>query len=93
MAFDGRTALPKCLSCAGVCLWRWWHVIHLLVFCGICRWNQLKADETGIMLQLLPMLLGFFTYKAALVSKQAGTLLSDLAGSAKAEAQGPASAE
>jgi len=39
----------------------------------------LKAAETGLTLELLPMLLGFFTYKAAVATKQASVLLGDLA--------------
>ncbi len=42
----------------------------------------MKADEVGLTLELLPMLLGFFTYKAAVVTKQASVLLGDLAKSA-----------
>ena len=43
----------------------------------------MKAEEVGITLQLLPMLLGFFTYKAAVLSKGSATLLSDLTASVK----------
>ena len=38
----------------------------------------MKAEETGIMLQLLPMLLGFFTYKVAVFAKQGAVLLDGL---------------
>lgn len=35
------------------------------------RWHLLGGvEKTGIDLELLPMLLGFFTYKAGVVSKQ-----------------------
>ncbi len=37
----------------------------------LCRWHGLGAYErTGVDLELLPMLLGFFTYKAGVVAKQ-----------------------
>lgn len=44
-----------------------------------CRWNTLAAEDTGITLQLLPMLLGFFTYKAAVIAQGALSLLENLA--------------
>ena len=34
------------------------------------RWNQLYADDYGVTLQLIPELLGFFTYKLAVVARQ-----------------------
>lgn len=54
-------------------------LIPIALALGYNRWNQLKAEESGVVLQLLPMLLGFFTYKAAVVGKQAATLLGELA--------------
>ena len=44
------------------------------------RWNTLAADRTGLTLQLLPVLIGFFTYKAALVARQSVMLLDELSG-------------
>ena len=41
-----------------------------------CRWNTLKADEVGLHLQLLPVLLGFFTYKGAVIARGALDLCS-----------------
>lgn len=41
-----------------------------------CRWNALAVDQTGITLQLLPMLLGFFTYKGAIITRQSLSLFS-----------------
>ncbi len=44
-----------------------------------CRWNTLAAHDVGITLQLLPMLLGFFTYKAAVIAKTGLSLLDSIA--------------
>ena len=43
-----------------------------------CRWNTLAAQDVGITLQLLPMLLGFFTYKAAVIAKTGLSLLESI---------------
>lgn len=45
------------------------------------RFNTLVGDQTGLTLQLLPMLLGFFTYKGAVLAKQSLALFGELAGS------------
>ncbi len=37
------------------------------------------ADQTGLTLELLPMLLGFFTYKGAVFAKQSLELFGELA--------------
>ncbi|KAL3146933.1 hypothetical protein ABBQ38_014904 [Trebouxia sp. C0009 RCD-2024] len=42
------------------------------------RWNTLAAPDVGLTLQLLPMLLGFFTYKAAVITKTGLSLLDSL---------------
>jgi hypothetical protein len=42
------------------------------------RWNALYADDYGITLNFYAMLLGFFTYKFAVVGRQGLQLLSDL---------------
>lgn len=44
------------------------------------RWNQLYADQFGVELQLLPMLVGFFTYKIAVVFRQGLQLLDEITG-------------
>ena len=48
--------------------------------CG-CRWNFLAAAETGLTLQLLPMLAGFFTYKLAVLGRQGLAVYQELYGS------------
>ena len=35
----------------------------------MCRWNTLAADNVGVHLQLMPMLLGFLTYKGAVIAR------------------------
>jgi hypothetical protein len=45
------------------------------------RFNTMASEQTGITLQFLPMLVGFFTYKAAVVAKQSLVLLGELTGS------------
>lgn len=42
------------------------------------RWNQLYADRVDLTLQLLPMLVGFFTYKIAVLARESKDLLADL---------------
>lgn len=47
--------------------------------CLCCyRWNTLAAPDVGLTLQLLPMLLGFFTYKAAVITKTGLSLLESM---------------
>ena len=55
-----------------------------------CRYNTLVGEQTGLELQLLPMLLGFFTWKLAVVAKQSLVLFGELTGSVKAAAPGGA---
>lgn len=43
-----------------------------------CRWNTLAAPDVGLTLQLLPMLLGFFTYKVAVITKTGLSLLETM---------------
>jgi ATP synthase protein I len=42
------------------------------------RWNTLYADDYGVTLNLYGMLIGFFTYKFAVIGRQGLQLLSDL---------------
>ena len=48
---------------------------------GTCRWNAVEHGSTAVHLELLPMLLGFFTYKAGVVGRGAFELLTNSAGS------------
>ena len=59
--------------------------LHLLcALCALRRYNTMLADETGLTLTLLPMLLGFFTYKGAVLAKQSLVLFGELAGAGRA---------
>jgi hypothetical protein len=51
------------------------------------RYNTMLAEETGLTLQLLPMLIGFFTYKLAVVAKQSLVLFGELAAASQAAGQ------
>lgn len=53
-------------------------LIPVILVLAFNRWNQLKADEVGLHLQLLPMLLGFFTYKGAVIAKNFGQLAKEM---------------
>jgi hypothetical protein len=47
--------------------------------CAIMRrWNTLAADNVGVHLQLMPMLLGFLTYKGAVIARGAHVVASRL---------------
>jgi ATP synthase protein I len=45
---------------------------------GYNRYNTLVSESSGLHLELLPMLVGFFTYKVAVVAKQGLELLDDI---------------
>ncbi|GFR48266.1 hypothetical protein Agub_g10131 [Astrephomene gubernaculifera] len=45
-------------------------LIPVILGLGYNRWNELYSDSLGVQLQLLPMLVGFFTYKLAVISRQ-----------------------
>jgi hypothetical protein len=45
------------------------------------RWHVIAQDQSNIQLELLPMLLGFFTYKGAVIGKQFVELMAEAAGS------------
>ena len=39
---------------------------------------MIKADDVGLTLQLLPMLLGFFTYKGAMIARGGVNFFTDI---------------
>lgn len=53
-------------------------LIPLLLALAYNRWNALFAEQYAIQLELLPMLVGFFTYKLAVVSRQSLELMKEL---------------
>lgn len=61
-------------------------LIPVILALGYNRYNTLMSENTGLTLQLLPMLVGFFTYKGAVVARQSLVLFSDLTAPYKAVA-------
>lgn len=55
-------------------------LVPIIMVMAFNRWNTLAADRTGITLQLLPVLVGFFTYKGALVARQSVLLFDEING-------------
>lgn len=55
-------------------------LIPVILVLGANRWNELKGDEFGVHLAILPELLGFFTYKAAVVGLQFTALMREFIG-------------
>ncbi|GLI60435.1 hypothetical protein VaNZ11_002588 [Volvox africanus] len=45
-------------------------LIPIILGLGYNRFNQLYSEQLGVHLELLPMLVGFFTYKLAVISRQ-----------------------
>lgn len=45
------------------------------------RWNTLAADNVGVHLQLMPMLLGFLTYKGAVIARGRVLLINSVSSS------------
>lgn len=56
-------------------------LIPIILALGFNRYNLLFADSTGLTLQLLPILVGFFTYKGAVIARQSLVLFGDLSAS------------
>lgn len=53
-------------------------LIPLILVLGANRWNLMKAADVGVTAEFLPMLVGFFCYKAAVVARQGAVLLGGL---------------
>ncbi|KAG1663822.1 hypothetical protein FOA52_013387 [Chlamydomonas sp. UWO 241] len=53
-------------------------LIPLILILVYNRFNLLYAEQAGITLQLLPMLVGFFTYKAAVIARESQQLMASL---------------
>ena len=53
-------------------------LIPVILALGYNRYNTLLSESSGLHLELLPMLVGFFTYKGAVVGKQGLELLDDV---------------
>lgn len=58
-------------------------LIPIILALGFNRYNILFADSTGLTLQLLPILVGFFTYKGAVIARQSLVLFGELSTSYK----------
>jgi hypothetical protein len=73
--------LASCLTCGHAAFpHAVLHSIRSLSDALLCRYNLLYADDVGLRLQLLPMLAGFFTYKAGVVGRTALSLVRELRG-------------
>ncbi len=55
-------------------------LIPVILALGYNRYNMLVAEQSGLYLQLLPMLAGFFTYKGAVIARQSKALLDEVTG-------------
>ena len=53
-------------------------LIPLVLALAYNRYNTILADNSGLTLQLLPMLVGFFTYKGAVIARQSLVLFGEL---------------
>lgn len=53
-------------------------LIPVILALGYNRYNTMVAESWGLTLQLLPMLVGFFTYKGAVVARQSVALFGEL---------------
>ncbi len=68
-------------------------LIPVILALGYNRWNQLYSDDFGITLQLVPILLGFFTYKFAVLGRQGLQLMTELSQGVKESASGSSSGQ
>ncbi|KAL6765477.1 ATP synthase I-like protein [Haematococcus lacustris] len=54
-------------------------LIPIILALSYNRWNALYADESGITLNFLAMLVGFLTYKVAVVARQGKQVFDEMA--------------
>jgi ATP synthase protein I len=52
-------------------------LIPVILVLASTKWNKSYADTYGYHLELIPMLLGFFTYKFAVIGRQSLQLMTD----------------
>jgi len=55
-------------------------LIPAVLVLGFNRFNEFKAEELGMHLELLPGLAGFFTYKMAVIGRQSVALANEMLG-------------
>ena len=60
---------------------------------SVRRWNAIAAPQVGASAQLLPMLVGFFTYKAAIIGRGSIDLLGEMTSGAQSSKPDEGSAE
>eukprot|EP01025_Chloroclados_australasicus_P069950 TRINITY_DN996_c1_g1_i13.p2 TRINITY_DN996_c1_g1~~TRINITY_DN996_c1_g1_i13.p2 ORF type:complete len:339 (-),score=45.54 TRINITY_DN996_c1_g1_i13:413-1348(-) len=53
-------------------------LIPVILVLAFNRWNGLYADDFSLKLQLLPTLIGFFTYKGAVIARQSMQLFQEM---------------
>ena len=53
-------------------------LIPVILALGYNRYNELLSAQSGMTLQLLPMLVGFFTYKLAAIGRESVALFEEL---------------
>jgi ATP synthase protein I len=82
---DGATAAGGALQAPRL-------LIPIIMAMTYNRWNTLAAADTHISLQLMPMLLGFLTYKGAVIARGGLDLFADLSGGGEAASQAAAAA-
>uniref|UniRef100_A0A7S0RYR5 CGL160/ATPI domain-containing protein n=1 Tax=Chlamydomonas leiostraca TaxID=1034604 RepID=A0A7S0RYR5_9CHLO len=62
-------------------------LIPIILALGYNRWNTMYAEDAGVTLNLLPMLVGFLTYKVAIISRQAKQVMDDITASGRKDKQ------
>lgn len=65
-------------------------LIPIILALSYNRWNTLASEQVGVTLQLLPMLIGFFTYKGAVVVKTSVSLWDEMTAPLRGDQEGEA---